>query len=598
MKKKLLPFTFLLLFSAGLVAQWTNNPQVNMVICDITGHQVCSKLALNNQTGTGFISWFSHTGNDQYDVYMNTLNKDGILLWGDEGLMISDNPTMTWVTFYGLIIDDDNCAVLTNQDIRTGSSNAYAYRISPDGDFLWGEQGLQLTDNTNLNLCLSAVQDPNGDYLIGWTEDSTVITPQDTTYYSDIRFQKVKKDMSFPWGDPKVLKNDSINYSKVMFNFVTKPDNGFYLVFMGFYKPNGGLGNGWSNLYVQNFDQNGEALWDHPVALEPDEYLGAAFFIYGDSYYQKNGGIIIVWQSADGLNAEVKMQHLDQYGTKQCGDWGVAVSNSPDHSRANFESAYDTANDLTYVFWEDKYYSWEQENYYSGIAAQKLSSDGTRQWSDTGLLITPYVFDTVHAVWGVSSHPDGGALALNTEDYYSITGTDTLTMSIISSCRLNPDGEFVWNKEHIIVCDAISPKSYYTLSDYTNGEWIATWSDGRKDPTVQLTVSGIYAQNIKEDGTLGPLFISNPGAINHNELNVYPNPFSSETTITFTLKTANNVSCKLYNNSGSLVKTISPELFRKGTNTIELNSVGLSSGVYHIVLQTGNSVITKKVIVY
>lgn len=602
MKKKTLTLAIVVLFAIELFAQWTNNTQLNTLICDTTGEQVISKLSLNHQTGSGFISWFSNMEDFQYDVYMNRIDKDGNLLWDTEGLLISNNPTDTWVTDYCMIIDDDNCAVLTNQDKRTGTSNVFAYRISADGEFLWGDQGLQLTDNTCFNPSPALVQDNNGDYLIGWSKDSVVTTPTDTTEYSYILYQKVKKDMSFPWGDPKFIKNDTIDYMFLNFNFVLKPDNGFYLAFIGIYKPDTIMpGNyPYMNIYVQNFDQNGEVIWDAPVALEPDHYLSEDFYIYGDSYYQKDGGVIVVWQSADEDGATVKMQHLDSDGIKQCDEWGTTVSNNPYHTQEDFGSAYDFDNDLTYVFWQDLYYCPSQLTDCSAILGQKFASDGARQWSDTGLVAMPYICspDTGQWVCGVSTHPDGGALAFNTKEYYSIVGPDTLTMSILSACRLDQDGEFVWNQEHITVCDAISPKGYFTLSDYTNGEWIATWSDGRKEPTVELLVSGIYAQNIKEDGTLGPLFITNPGITNKNKLSVYPNPFESETRISFYLSMTDNVDLALYDNTGSLVKRISPGLFRKGSNVIKINDAGLSSGIYHIVLNTANTVITDKVIVY
>ncbi len=75
-----------------------------MILRDI---RLCLSSPLTPQTGTGYISWFSASDGWQFDVYMNKIDKDGNLHWGEEGLLISDNPTDTWVTDYDLIIDDE-----------------------------------------------------------------------------------------------------------------------------------------------------------------------------------------------------------------------------------------------------------------------------------------------------------------------------------------------------------------------------------------------------------------------------------------------------------------------------------------------------------
>ncbi len=75
----------------------------------------------------------------------------------------------------------------------------------------------------------------------------------------------------------------------------------------------------------------------------------------------------------------------------------------------------------------------------------------------------------------------------------------------------------------IPVSDTASFKVYYAISEYTNGEWMFAWSDGRSLGQMNMG-GGIYAQNIIEDGTLGPLFIyDNPYAENTAIL-IAPNP--------------------------------------------------------------------------
>ena len=601
MKNKLLIFV-LLFFSAGqLMAQWTNDTRLNTCIIDTTGQQIYSQLALDAATGTGFISWFSNFSNNQYDVYLNMLNKDGMLEWEKEGLMISNHPTMTWITFYQLIQDDDHCAVLVNQDVRNGWSNPYAYRISSTGEFLWGDNGIQLYDNENLSLCLSVVQDHAGDYLFAWTDDSTYYVTAGERNKTCVMVQKVRKDMSFVWDTEALAKNDTVNFTKQFFPIILKPDNGFYLVFSGVYNPEDSTRTHppCQNLYVQSYNQDGEALWGDPVPLERDTLLDVNYGISANAYIQKDGGIIVLWNSALGVNELVKMQHLDATGNKLCGEFGTYVTTNVDHRQTAFWSTYDSVQDNIFVFWDDKHFKYNLKAWYYGIAGQKINSNGVRQWSDTGILITPYVVDTSHIVWDVSMHPDGSVVTIFTNKYTAYPpGGNAYIANILSAFRIDSQGSLVWNPGVITVSDTVTYKFLISISEYTNGEWIATWSDGRTDPPLEEKQAGIYAQNIRQDGTLGPLFIPGPGKRQKKDIAVYPNPFTSKATITFVPSAAGEVILTLYNSSGIRVRSVPLGRYSEGTHSVILNREGLAPGIYLLNIANGRWQATEKVMVY
>ncbi len=119
---------------------------------------------------------------------------------------------------------------------------------------------------------------------------------------------------------------------------VVKPDNGFYLPILGVFQPDTVEPGVYStmNLYVQNFDANGEPLWDQMVYMEEMYYLSSDFYIYGDAYYHSDDGVVICWQSADQFGGTIKMQHLDNSGNKLCDEWGTLISNNPDHHFRGF----------------------------------------------------------------------------------------------------------------------------------------------------------------------------------------------------------------------------------------------------------------------
>ncbi len=78
---------------------------------------------------------------------------------------------------------------------------------------------------------------------------------------------------------------------------------------------------------------------------------------------------------------------------------------------------------------------------------------------------------------------------------------------------------------------------------------------------------------------------------NENELNIYPNPASENITINYT-STSKNVSIKIYDTTGKLVKRI--DNIKSGENTINISE--LENGLYLLNLQDGDNSATKRFI--
>jgi len=79
--------------------------------------------------------------------------------------------------------------------------------------------------------------------------------------------------------------------------------------------------------------------------------------------------------------------------------------------------------------------------------------------------------------------------------------------------------------------------------------------------------------------------------------NAYPNPFNPSTNIKFNLAQNGNVSLKVYNMVGQLVRTIVDNIYsNKGEHEYNVNMDNLSSGVYFYTLTQGAQTITKKMV--
>ena len=173
MRKSLLSFFALLLIAQISFAQWSSNAAVNNVICSLAGEQALPKIA-TCPNGDTYIGYFSNESGN-YDVRLQRLDSQGNELWASGGILISSNESMTWLTDWDMTADVNNHCVMTWQDIRNGNNNIYAYRISPAGSFVWGSNGIALSDNSAFNASPKVTCTAAGNAVFAWMSDDVLI---------------------------------------------------------------------------------------------------------------------------------------------------------------------------------------------------------------------------------------------------------------------------------------------------------------------------------------------------------------------------------------------------------------------------------------
>lgn len=76
----------------------------------------------------------------------------------------------------------------------------------------------------------------------------------------------------------------------------------------------------------------------------------------------------------------------------------------------------------------------------------------------------------------------------------------------------------------------------------------------------------------------------------------YPNPFNPSTAISYQLSAVSQMQLTVYNALGQTVRTLANGRQEAGMHTVTFNASGLASGVYYYTLKTGNSAVTRKMI--
>lgn len=80
------------------------------------------------------------------------------------------------------------------------------------------------------------------------------------------------------------------------------------------------------------------------------------------------------------------------------------------------------------------------------------------------------------------------------------------------------------------------------------------------------------------------------------KFDVYPNPFNSETRITFNLASEQYISVQVYNVLGKWLLSITSKHYLPGVHQLDLNASRLPSGTYFIVLKASDLILSKKII--
>ena len=128
-------------------SQWSTDPNVDNIVYNGLGDQVTPKIASTSDGGV-YVGWFDNRAGN-YDMRLQRYDAAGFPQFDPNGLLISDKAQNSSLVEWDLIADSSDNAVLVFTDLRNGVDlDVQAYRISPAGAFLWGADGVGISNNS------------------------------------------------------------------------------------------------------------------------------------------------------------------------------------------------------------------------------------------------------------------------------------------------------------------------------------------------------------------------------------------------------------------------------------------------------------------
>jgi len=467
--------TFALL-AAPAAAQWNSNPTLNTPVCTQAGDQAVPKAAATGDGGT-WIGWFDHRGAN-YDVYVQLLDRAGSPVFAVDGLLVSSNTQSSSLVDWDLIADSSGGCVLAFTDVRAGGDlDVYAYRISPTGQFLWGANGVALSNNADYEPNPSVAELSDGSFVFVWAQIPS-------SGAGSIRAQRLDASgVPLYVGGDIALATGTATNEKPGFCKVVASDNGGYVAL---WLRNIATFTSPRHIKLQKYDANGVAQWNGgaPVSV----FDSAAVPIAHQPILQSDeaGGAVICWHSG-GTFFESYVQHVDASGVEQFAHNGLTASLEANTGEFDPALAYLPASGDMIVVYDRRDASQGQR----GLGAQRISPAGARVWGTDGVALEP--IDSVHE--GRARIVPFGDGALITYFQFPVFGGQG---SNILARRLDGAGADVWGSTVVAADGQVSRDKPLLVVDAV-GTARAVWDDGRADS------GDMYAQDIHVDGALGPI---------------------------------------------------------------------------------------------
>jgi len=568
---------FFMLSSYPALAQWSSDPLQNLAIADTSGEQILPKISATSDGGC-FISWFD-SRNGNYCVYLQRLNSLGEPQFADNGLLISNHPQQTWLTDYDMCVDGSDNAIIVFNDIRNGGNSdwdIFAYKIGSDGSFLWGPDGIGLSDTTvsDFEVAPKVTATDMNNVVIAWLKSGTL---------DQIAIQKISSDGQKLWGDYGMTLQPAASARLSAPDLAAAADDSVIMIWKS------STGPAWAPttyMYTQKFDSSGNPAWNPNGVLIYN--LGAiSAWAYPEIYPDGSSGAFFCWYDAASLSEfNVWMQHVNADGQLSFPVNGIQGSTASTALHMYPTLSYLGQTNEIYLFWIEE--SFNQDMF--GIYGQKFSPQGVRLWTDNGKQYKVLGGNTISFLTSVPA---------DTSFYlaYFESSAPNAFDAAVKAFRIKRNGDLIWDTQ-VLSSASLGNKDDLLMVLNSENRAFLTWNDERHDS------GDIYAQNINPDGSLGTMSSTISNDIHNlpDKLYLkqnYPNPFNPNTAIEFDLTEASQVSLKVFTVTGEEVATIVSDRLSAGTYKYQWDASrvhGIASGIYIYQLKAGDILRAKKMI--
>ena len=232
-----------------------------------TSGQVQPKV-VKTDDGKIVLTWLRAEGGEMdssdfgYYLHLQIFDKDGKAMFGNEGIVVSSKPTLSWTSDYSLALAPNGDILIAYWDRRNDPGNddfleAYLYRYDQDGKPVWSAEGVKVETE-------KATTDPSSDMSPNFCISGKNIYLGVSHYEGETgnyQIFRLKDDGSSAW-------EHSLKFDGSAAFLAPAKDGDIYLIY----------GTDSFGLAARRINADGKDVWSAPVTIE-DKPVGSEFYI-------------------------------------------------------------------------------------------------------------------------------------------------------------------------------------------------------------------------------------------------------------------------------------------------------------------------------
>ncbi len=498
--------------------------------------------------------------------YVKKVNYDGTMAW-EAPIRLSAYPTLTYTMVNSYItLDKQGNLVAVVWDARLDSSTnrytATAYKISPEGKMLWGEDGVNLCSGKRyaFGACMNLTTLDDNSTVFAWAGVEDFESDVQTIY-----MQRVTADGKAQWTDKKMESgNTAVSYPYM----VNAGSNEYFMFYCSGSTP---------DMYVQKYDFDGNAVWAQPTLVYGMGGFGngSAMQVILTLAPAKNG-LLVGWNDdRNGTQSEsVYIAYIDRDGKHVFapGDAGLQVGYS---GNRGFQPSivYNYESDDIYVVWRET----SPSQTYQQVRGQRISLSGELLWSPEGVEIC--AFEERQAGQGtVQAGLKGGAMFF----YMKQRAAGDYGHTEAYATLYSQEGKPVWDMEEVPLTDGKHAQASLYSTPLRKNQWVVSYHDNR-NYNGNLNSYDVFAQNVLIDGKLGSdahLLANEHGVKAAVAFGVSPNPVRETLNVRIETAQPSALRLTLCNSVGMEVATLYEGRVEGSEMLCLSRPAGLKAGLY------------------
>ena len=469
--KKLYLLLFVLMTAVGVKAQWVEDPSINTMLAHGSADYGEIYLSTHKESGNIFIQWSSMKSNG-WSPSIQMVSHEGVPQWGDNGIDIMGQNFSSYSNGIAMasIGDGGVISIFANE-----TGECIMVKINPDGSFPWGEAGMTALQMDNTTRTEIAAGNDGGFWAMAFNDNNTYLR-----YYNGD---------GTPFGEQITISND--NGYKISFSqLVLDENNNAFVVYEKerwaytyyYYK----------NICVAKYAPDGTQLTQETLLMS-EQAIGG-YISHNAIADGLGGGYAWISHPVNNDCFEVYTFHFDENGENTFGNTTGIIINQVDGQNYHLEPQADVdpiSHDLIVSFIETDAATQSQK----ALLVNRITPTGEKPWGEVGFTMVPTTGINLGTV-SLNAFPKG-----NGAGAAIVYGMGGFNDSQIMAFGIDDEGTVIWDAAicsyptEIAICE--------NTNGFQNGQLIVVWQDGRNQ-------TSLYGQNLKPDGTLGPVEMPEP----------------------------------------------------------------------------------------